>query len=141
MEQRALPKSVNPYKLAAKQESIEGWIDIKYMERLTEFKTCYGGRLTACLAFDIDSEQRCYIKGNAAVCLELICQRCLAPFELTINPEFCLSPVKTEKEGKDLPDQYEPVLCEREVLNIPVLLEDEVLLELPAFPKHGYNCK
>jgi uncharacterized protein len=39
-----------------------------------------------------------------------------------------------------LPEDYEPLMVEEEKILLKNIIEDEILLILPAFPKHQQSC-
>jgi uncharacterized protein len=43
---------------------------------------------------------------------------------------------RSDEEAKRLPDQYDPLVAGGQSLSVAQLIEDEVLLALPAIPRH-----
>lgn len=70
--------------------------------------------------------------------LQLACQRCLGAiaFELDINSRFSLAPEDTEITQEELEDDSCDILPVAGALDVAALVEDEILLALPAAPRH-----
>ena len=67
----------------------------------------------------------------------MICQRCLGEVSLPVTSRFQLGLVFDDDQARQLPKRLEPVeLDENGQLDLWVVMEDEVLLALPAFPMH-----
>lgn len=77
---------------------------------------------------------------SVAAGVQLICQRCLQPFEFELESSAHLVLAKDEESA----DQLDELLVDEEVdvivgssaLNVVDLIEDEVLLALPISPRH-----
>ena len=65
------------------------------------------------------------------------CQRCLQPVELTLQVarHFLFAPNEALAEAWDAEGE-EDVLALSRSLDLPELIEDELLLELPLVPRH-----
>lgn len=71
-------------------------------------------------------------------CLTLVCQRCLGPCVLPLEIETVL-PVARDEEELSRWEREDPLLdglVADPHLDVRDLIEDEVLLSLPAIPKH-----
>ncbi len=68
--------------------------------------------------------------------MALICQRCLEPAVLGLDTECDVGFVASDEAAKNLPRNYEPVILDDEALDLHELIEDELLLALPAVPMH-----
>jgi uncharacterized protein len=64
----------------------------------------------------------------------------LEALEWTISSEVKLGIVTTIEQADKLPDFFEPLMLEGETLLLKELVEDELLLALPTFPKHAHEC-
>jgi uncharacterized protein len=51
-----------------------------------------------------------------------------------------LGVVTSIDQANRLPEDYEPLLVEEGKIPLKNIIEDEILLILPAFPKHPYHC-
>ena len=79
------------------------------------------------------------VKGNVAVDVSMICQRCLEPFQTTFDLPIHWIPVKDESEHDLIGDDEALLLVEGDEINLLELLEDEILLTLPLVPKHDLD--
>ena len=66
--------------------------------------------------------------------MNLQCQRTLDVFEHPLDVDVRLGVIGHEREEAALPPGYEPLLVEDGVLEPAKVIEDELLLALPAFP-------
>ncbi len=66
--------------------------------------------------------------------LRLECQRTLEPFEHPLRVDVRLGLIEHERDEAGLPAGYEPLLLENGTLQPAQVIEDELLLALPAFP-------
>ena len=84
------------------------------------------------------SQQQFWLHLNASVCVELTCQRCLAPVEMHLLVDRWFRFVADEVTAAAQDDACEEDLlvmaCDFSVLG---LLEDELVLELPLIARHG----
>jgi uncharacterized protein len=80
------------------------------------------------------------IEGRIKAILPLECQNCLQALEWSVDNIVKLGIISSIDQANQLPDDYEPLLVEEENLLLKTLIEDELLLILPAFPKHQHNC-
>ena len=67
----------------------------------------------------------------------LVCQRCLGPMRLAIAAESKVAVVDTPARAETVPEEWETVLAEDGALALAALVAEEVLLTLPAVPRHG----
>ncbi|GAB4351460.1 MAG: 23S rRNA accumulation protein YceD [Immundisolibacter sp.] len=76
--------------------------------------------------------------GEVRCTVTLRCQRCLEPFELTLQAPVRLVAVHDEAAGQRLPDDVAPLICaEEQEVAMAELIEDELLLALPDYPHHA----
>jgi len=88
-----------------------------------EFSQCPGTKLTL-------------VQGNLNGQVPLRCQTCLAPFIAQIQVGLCLAHIVDETQESQVPDRYDPFVHNRQEAEICDLVEDDILLGLPAFPRH-----
>ena len=72
-----LPLQVDPYRLAAKEEHLEGTIPLKQMKRLLEAVEIADGEINVDVKFGIDDLNVVFLAGNIKTEVALICQRCM----------------------------------------------------------------
>lgn len=72
----------------------------------------------------------------------LICQRTLKPFEFIIDNNIKLGFVHDDRLFKDFPEGYEPYILKGKKLNLTLLLEEEIMLAIPMFPRNlSHHCQ
>ena len=131
-----LPSRVEPYKLAARAERLEGLMALADFSRLTDEVGAQVGDVRVTLDFAIDAQGRRVIRGRLEAELQLPCRRCLSPMAQQIESDFLLGMVTSDALAAELPSTHEPVLVEDEQLNLLTVVEDELILSLPQVVYH-----
>ncbi|WP_447528986.1 YceD family protein [Vreelandella sp. TE19] len=137
MSTSQLPSRVEPYKLAARHERLEGQVALDKLPRLAEEAGEQTGECYASLEFGIDAQGRREIRGQLRATLSLACRRCLVPLSQDVSSDFLLGMVSDEALASELPASHEPVLVEREQLDLLTVIEDELILSLPQVVYHA----
>lgn len=88
------------------------------------------------LEFARDEQRIPMMRGHYRVEATLICQRCLEPVLIPLDSRCEVGFVDSDEAARTLPRQYEPVILDDESLDLISLIEDELLLALPAVPMH-----
>ncbi|MEN8762202.1 MAG: YceD family protein [Thiogranum sp.] len=137
-----LPENIEPVGLADVGRSFRGEVPVSQLERLLPSLSSADGVLKVQLDFRLD--ERCIrtLKGTIEGTVGLVCQRCLQALRLPLDLVFRLGIVTSEADIDRLPDGYEPLLVSGEPLRTFDVVEDEVMLALPAYPLHegGQTC-
>lgn len=131
-----LPKRIEPVGLADVGRSFRGKVPIAELSRLEPILFSSQGELGVQLDFGLDERRIRTVKGSIEGSLELVCQRCLGALRFPLDLRIRLGVVSDESEVKRLPEGYEPLLVLGEPLLTFDLIEDEVLLAIPAIPRH-----
>ncbi|WP_089710610.1 YceD family protein [Halomonas daqiaonensis] len=131
-----LPERVEPYKLVAHAEHLEGLVALAEMTRLAEEIGAQSGDAQVWMDFAIDSQGRREIHGHLEAELQLPCRRCLEPMATQVESDFRLGMVTSDALAGELPSTHEPVLVENEQLNLLAVVEDELILSLPQVVYH-----
>lgn len=131
-----LPAQVEPYRLAANAERLEGLVSLAGMVRLGEAAGEQQGDCEVRLDFGVDAQGRRVIEGWLRAEVLLACRRCLEPLPVTLESRFSLGMVTSEAMAAELPNTYEPVVVKNEQLNLLSVLEDELILSLPQVVYH-----
>jgi len=76
------------------------------------------------------------VEGRVTATLLLRCQRCNDVLQLPVSSAFTLAVVAGLDEAAQLPEAYEPLLPEESEIDPAALVEDELLLAVPAVPRH-----
>jgi uncharacterized protein len=132
-----LPECIEPVGLADAGRSFHGEIAVSALQRLRPLLSDADGALKVRLQFRVDERRIRVLSGSIDGELRLICQRCLRPLVYPLHLEVSLGIVTQDKEIDLLPDGYEPLLVSGESLSTVEVVEDEVLLVLPAVPVHA----
>jgi uncharacterized protein len=133
---RHVPDFVNPVRAAEGGFVIAGRLAFTRMKRLLEVVKNTGDAADVSLNFSIDGQGIPNVRGRISAELELTCQRCLESMKVPVDLQICLGMVGSEEEAKRLSGQYEPLVIHGEQLLIAEMVEDEILLALPAIPRH-----
>jgi uncharacterized protein len=132
-----LPESIEPVGLAEVGRSFRGEIAVSAFQRLQPLLADAGGVLKVSLEFRLDERLIRALKGTLDGEIRLVCQRCLRTLVYPLRLDFNLGIVTREAEIDLLPKGYEPLLVSGEPLNTVEVVEDEVLLVIPAVPMHA----
>jgi uncharacterized protein len=132
-----LPDTIEPVGLADVGRSFRGEIPVSACERLGPLLTDTAGVLQVSLSLRLDERRMRVLEGSIRGELRLVCQRCLQPLVFPLQAEFSLGIVTGEAEIDRLPEGYEPLLVDGEPLKTVEVIEDEVLLLIPAVPVHS----
>ncbi|MBI48330.1 YceD family protein [uncultured Marinobacter sp.] len=133
-----LPKSVDPYRLAEHNSTLEGVIPISGLGRFRESVLGFseGAACRVKLSFFMDGERRRVVSGELAASVDLECQRCMGAMSVTLVSEFKLGLVTSDEQAQQLPKELEPFLTDDFTADLWSMVEDELLLVLPPFPLH-----
>ena len=135
-QHQRLPLEVDPIRLAAREEHLQGTIPLKQMKRLISVLSSNEGEVVIDAEFSVDINRVVLLTGQIKTDAKLICQRCMGEMELPIALDFQLAFVRSEAEMERLPEGYEATLIENSTMMLSDIIEDEILLALPAIPKH-----
>lgn len=134
-----LPDFIDPIAFAERRRELVGTIKVSKFTRLSEVLADDRGEVEIAFSFFKDG-RLAIIHGTIKATLALTCQSCLKevlwPIDATIN----LGVVSSLEQADRLGSEYEPLLLESEKIALLELVEDELLLALPDFPKHDYPC-
>lgn len=137
----ALPLSIDPRRLAEQKREFVGTLTLARLPRLAQVvltpTDTAAGYVSYKLAFHRDASHRDLVHGAVSATLGLRCERCNEPLQLPVVSEFALAVVSGLDEAAQLPEGYEPLLPEEATLDPAALVEDELLLAIPAVPRHA----
>ncbi|AYB49218.1 hypothetical protein CJJ19_06665 [Candidatus Williamhamiltonella defendens] len=140
MQKIKLPLTIDPIFAADKGLEYRGFCESDQFVRIAESVDSIESDIDVFLLFRIDEKQRAFIKGHANVDLKLTCQRCCSTFLYHLKTEYCFIPVtsgtydKLSETCRGLYDFIE--MNEAGELNLLSMIEDELILSIPAFPVH-----
>jgi uncharacterized protein len=143
MNNESLAPRLDPKSLAQSAGAVSGHSALSQFERLTHETQGLGGdrdmRWTARGEMKTDEAgvSQIWLHLTAEVSLPLTCQRCLGPVDVTVAIDRSFRFVETEALA-EIEDEAseEDVLALSAEFSLADLLEDEVLMELPAVPRH-----
>lgn len=137
-----LPRLGNPRKFAQQGVRLSGQVPLSALERLGEALVTNEGQAEVALAFGISEERKLVVRGRVGAELVLTCQRCLGPVTVPIDADIALAIVPDEATAKNLPSELDPWLVAEEEINADLyaMVEDELLLNLPAVAYHSELC-
>lgn len=134
-DSRKLPERIDPRRLAVAGGTVAGEVALagltRLADRLAPGETPSDARATLCLRFDEDDQRRVRITGRVRAAPILQCQRCLRPFQWTVDQALKLIAVADEDAAAGVPRDWEPVIVPAAGLDPAALAEDELLLVLP----------
>lgn len=132
-----LPKTLDPIRVAKQGAHLEGQLSLHLCERLQAI--CDQANLRAQVIMDLNMDHKAnvpFIRGNIVTKVNMICQRCDKPMQYELDIPFLLSPMVSEKQSKNLPSEYEPLMVHDERVIVSEMIEDEILLALPMVSRH-----
>lgn len=134
-----LPEYIDPLHLADKRGELKGQIPVSSLDRLAGALFSDTGAVTVDLFFGREG-RLAKIEGQIEAVLELECQNCLQAVQWPVKSSIKLGIVTSIDQADRLPEDYDPLLVEEGKMPLKNIVEDELLLILPAFPKHSHNC-
>lgn len=134
-----LPVLIDPLGFAERGKRLLGSVKVRELSRLSEIVLDDSGEIEIDLFFD--KERRlAVINGEIKANLILECQSCLKQFVLLVEKNFKLGVVASLEQADKLASDCEPMILQDKKISLNELIEDELLLALPDFPKHPYVC-
>jgi len=144
---QAIAHHIEPILLARRGTRISGLLEPARCERLRGLL----GPVRVELGFDADSGGQPLARGRLEAEIELCCERCLQPMVLRLEPRVCwrfVRPVDTGAEAgadsgsadTDGAAAHEDIDFEGGAIDLLALIEDELLLAVPVYPRHAHAC-
>ena len=134
-----LPDFIDPVAFADRQRQLQGEIPLNKLNRLSDVLTDDNGSVKIELSFDRQGRVP-VISGHLKTKLKVICQNCLKPMDLSVEENVNLGIVLNLEQADLLATDLDPLLLEEERISLNQIIEDELLLALPAFPRHQDPC-
>jgi uncharacterized protein len=134
-----LPEIIEPLHLADKRGELRGQIPVSSLQRIADLLFDDSGLVTVELFFGREGHLP-KIEGRIQTVLQLKCQSCLQAIEWTVDSIVKLGIVKSVEQANRLSEDYEPLLVLEETMLLRDVIEDELLLNLPDYPKHQHSC-
>jgi len=134
-----LPEYIDPLHLADKRGALKGQISLNSLDRLADILHSVEGTIAVELFFGREG-RLATIEGQIEAVLALKCQNCFEAVEWSVSSSVKLGIVASIDQANKLSEEYEPLLLEEGNILLKDIIEDELLLILPAFPKHQNRC-
>ncbi len=135
-----LPELIDPVTFAERGRELSGTLQLSDLPRLSEVLADNSGTVDIKLVFDMDGKIP-RVSGKVVSTLWLECRNCLQNFEWVIESDVMLAVIPDLDQIQLLPDDYDPLLVEQEKIAIKDIIEDELLLSIPDFPRHTIDCE
>ncbi len=136
---KRLPEYIDPLHLADKRGVLKGQIPLKNLDRLADMLVNDTGMIDVDLIFGREG-RLAKVEGHIESVLEIVCQNCLEAIKWPIDCDIKLGIITSIDQASRLPEDFEPFLVEDGNILLKDIIEDEIILALPAFPRHQYNC-
>lgn len=134
-----LPILINPVSFCERGKELVGSLKISELTRLSDGLLDSSGVVE--VRFSFDKEGRVpTIQGEIKANLVLECQSCLDKVIYPVDRRIKLGLVLNMEQADRLPSDCEPLILESEKILLSTLIEDELLLALPDFPRHAFSC-
>jgi uncharacterized protein len=121
--------------LADEARQVELAIPLERFERVTPQLAATTGMVNGSVALDRE-EGRIVAEVTLATQVQLLCQRCLEPMPWPVQSSSRVTLVESEAAAAELPPELETALAPDGRLHLADLVEEELLLALPAAPLH-----
>ncbi len=100
------------------------------------------GMVASEIVFSRDQERRYLMQVAIQADVMVTCQRCLEPVQEHLSSESTLAIVWTDEEGTHVPKYLEPLVVDEGPYSLWEVVEDELMLAMPAFSYHSKDdCK
>ena len=134
-----LPDFIDPLVFADRQRQLTGEITLKTFPRLSDILRDDNGCVKIDLSFS-KSSRLATLLGTIQATLKLECQSCLETIDLSLKVSINLAFVESLEQADKLAGEYEAFLLKDKKISLNLLIEDELLLALPDFPRHPEPC-
>ena len=130
---------INPLQLVKQGKRLKGQLVLQVLPRLAAFSSKPAtGKVDVDLQFDRGEDQQNRVTGSASACFDVICQRCLEPMSLQLDTELNMLLVDSREH---VIENSNGIVCKGK-MPVAELIEDDLLLAMPMFPKHqAGDCK
>ncbi|HAZ61339.1 MAG TPA: hypothetical protein DCY89_07200 [Gammaproteobacteria bacterium] len=133
---QTITRHIEPVLLARRGASIVGVVEPALCDRLAGLQA----PITVDLRFEGDTEGRPLASGLLEARVESRCERCLQPMEIALAPAVHWRFLRPSDPPPAEVAPFEDVDLDGTEVDLVTLVEDELLLALPPFPRHAYAC-
>jgi uncharacterized protein len=130
----ALPEVVDVWRMVQAGRRFSGKLPFAAMPRLVADLASSEGNADFDLEFGKDEFGAAFLHVRADAALPLTCQRTLDVFKLQVAIDTRLGVITNEEDEAGLPPGYEPLLTTDGSVRLADVVEDELILAVPAVP-------
>jgi uncharacterized protein len=134
-----LPELIDPLLLAERRSVLVGALKLSAFERLADRVEMTDDVVMVDVLFSKQGKHA-IVSGTIKTACALVCQSCLEAMPWPIDIAFKLGVVASLEEADRLAVDCEPLLFTGEKVSFSQLIEDEIVLVLPDYPKHSHGC-
>lgn len=138
-ETPAAPSVIDVFSLARREAEVQGSTPIMSFARMVADAPEQGKRQAKwTVRGSVDAHGRMFLSVGVQASPLLVCQRCLAPVEVSVNSNNTLQLVESaDLPDDDLDDPEAPECIQgSKRFDLAGLVEDELILALPYVPRH-----
>ncbi len=132
---REYPDWISPERAAEGKRVFGGTVPFSRMRRLAPLLVTDAGEASFTASFAYDVDRRVMIDLLVEASLPLVCQASLEVYDESVKRRSELAVIAHDNEQARLPENYEAVKTDNGRLAIASLVEDELLLGVPDFPR------
>lgn len=137
---KPLPRRGDPRKYAQQGVELAGIVALEALPRLRDAVAGEGAEFSALLSFRVDEQGKRVLEGSVEGVVSVICQRCLEPVDLPLSCHIRLGIVWGEDQARALSRDLDPWIVGEGQADLYEIVEEELLLSLPAVAYHDYAC-
>lgn len=129
---------IDSLKFAREQRQLRGVIPVTQLSRLADLLHDESGAVHYAVIGGIDGQGQAELRLEVRGSLQMQCQRCLNSMEYVLDADSTLRLVPPDQLDTEIdanPDAPECIEASTE-LDVEAMVEDEILLALPAHPSH-----
>lgn len=132
---RDFPDWIDPDKAAAAGREFNGTVPLARLSRLEGMIADPGdAEIGFRIVFGHDEQHQVRAEVSVSGRIPLRCQRTLKVFEHPVESRSVVGIVPDDRVAESLPEDYEPLLCRDNKVELIRLIGEEVLLGLPLVP-------
>ena len=124
---------LEPRALARRGRSWAGRVPVHRFARIADLVGADATTVDVRLDFGLDDEGRCRVRGSARLSGGVACQRCARTVPHTLEVDVDLVVIAHEADARALTPRYDTCVLEEPKVAIDALIEDDLLLGLPAY--------
>jgi uncharacterized protein len=131
-----LPRTLDVRTATGRGATISGVLKPHQLQRFRSLLASDEGSIDVELAFSRDEENRYLVRVRVGAAVMVLCQRCLEPMATRLASDNSLAVVWSDDEAARLPGHLDPLIVPVEECDLWIVVEDELILALPAFCYH-----